>query len=473
MKQRENTISCNRPDGLTLPESPELETAVLGALILEPKHLRDVAEIVEISAFSSAKNGKIYGAMLSMLAKGVKIDPYTLTQRCKTVEEIDNPAAYVAELTQAVGSGVNVIDHARQLAELESLRRLVMLGAELTARAGAGTASPEEVGGWIARQVEEITARVVHADDITPLSDAVRTALDDLERQQKAVQSGKCAGIPTGLQRLDALTGGWRGGQLVVLGGRPAMGKSAVMLHFARAAAVAGVPVCVFSLEMSDEQLAGRMLVGGSGVDADAFRTGNVKAAEWGKLEQAGADLSAMPVYLNDRANLSMNSIRSQCKAMHHRGRCGMVIIDYLQLAGHASHNPNPSREQTVAADSRAAKQLAKELAVPVILLSQLSRKVEERADKTPQLSDLRESGAIEQDADIVIFIDRPAVYGVETIEAGENKTISTKETGILYIAKNREGATGAICFRHNESLTRITDYDGPDAGPDQAPGPF
>ena len=142
MKQRENTISCNRPDGLTLPESPELETAVLGALILEPEYLPDVAEIVEISAFSSAKNGKIYGAMLSMLAEGVTIDPYMLTQRCKTVEGIENPAAYVAELTQAVGSGVNVIDHARQLAELESLRRLVMLGAELTARAGAGTACP-------------------------------------------------------------------------------------------------------------------------------------------------------------------------------------------------------------------------------------------------------------------------------------------------------------------------------------------
>ena len=473
MKQRENTMTCNRPDGLTLPESPELEAAVLGALILEPEYLPDVAEIVEISTFSSAKNGKIYGAMLSMLAEGVTIDPYMLTQRCKTVEGIDNPAAYVAELTQAVGSGVNVIDHARQLAELESLRRLVMLGAELTARAGAGTASPEEVGGWIARQVEEITARVVHADDITPLSDAVRAALDDLERRQKAVQSGKCAGIPTGLQRLDALTGGWRGGQLVVLGGRPAMGKSAVMLHFARAAATAGVHVCVFSLEMSDEQLAGRMLVGGSGVDAGAFRTGNVKAAEWGKLEQAGADLSAMPVYLNDRANLSMNSIHSQCKAMHRRGRCGMVIIDYLQLADPATRNPNTTREREIAAASRAAKQLAKQLDVPVILLSQLSRKVEDRADKTPQLSDLRESGAIEQDADMVVLLDRPAMYGVETIETKKFGDIKSKDAGVLLIAKNREGATGRIYFRHNESLTRITDYDGPDAEPDQAPGPF
>ena len=251
------------------------------------------------------------------------------------------------------------------------------------------------------------------------------------------------------------------------------MGKSAVMLHLARAAATAGVPVCVFSLEMSDEQLAGRMLVGGSGVDADAFRTGNVKAAEWGKLEQAGADLSAMPVYLNDRANLSMNSIRSQCKAMHRRGRCGMVIIDYLQLVDAAMRNPNTTREREIAAVSLAAKQLAKEIDVPVILLSQLSRKVEERADKTPQLSDLRESGAIEQDADMVVLIDRPAVYGVETIETKKFGDIKSKDAGVLLIAKNREGATGRIYFRHNESLTRITDYDGPDAEPDQAPGPF
>ena len=251
------------------------------------------------------------------------------------------------------------------------------------------------------------------------------------------------------------------------------MGKSAVMLHFARAAAVAGVPVCVFSLEMSDEQLAGRMLVGGSGVDADAFRTGNVKAAEWGKLEQAGADLSAMPVYLNDRANLSMNSIRSQCKAMHHRGRCGMVIIDYLQLLDTASRNTNSTREREIAAASRSAKLLAKELDVPVILLSQLSRKVEERTDKTPLLSDLRESGAIEQDADMVLFLDRPAMYGRTEIDAGRYGTISAEGVGLLHIAKNREGATGSIVFRHNESMTRIADYDDPATDAIGDVGPF
>ena len=150
-----------------------------------------------------------------------------------------------------------------------------------------------------------------------------------------------------------------------------------------------------------------------------------------------------------------------------------MVVIDYLQLVDAAMRNPNTTREREIAAASRAAKLLAKELAVPVILLSQLSRKVEERADKTPLLSDLRESGSIEQDADMVIFIDRPAVYGIETFEAGKYGAISSEGVGVLHIAKNREGATGAICFRHNESLTRMTDYYGPDAEPDQAPGPF
>lgn len=236
------------------------------------------------------------------------------------------------------------------------------------------------------------------------------------------------------------------------------------MLHFARAAAASGVPVCVFSLEMPAEQLAGRMLVGNSGVASSAFRTGDVDGPGWSRLERAGAELSAMPVYLNDRANISMSGIRSQSKAMHRRGQCGMVVIDYLQLVDTAMRNPNTTREREIAAASRAAKLLAKGLDVPVILLSQLSRKVEERADKTPMLSDLRESGAIEQDADMVVFIDRPAVYGVETIEAGRYGAIPSEGVGVLHIAKNREGATGAICFRHNESLTRISDYEGPAA---------
>ena len=467
--KREKQISYNRSDAVeVLPESPELERAVLGALILESDQLSDVAEIVEISAFHNADNGKIYGAMLSMLDHGNKIDLYTLADRPELKGR--EMTRYLVELTNAVGSGINVLDHARKLRDTEIRRRMCLFGYELAARA---ISDPYGVVDWATTEIAAIADRAVRSDDITPLSDVVRATLDDLERRQQARQAGECIGIPTGLQRLDALTGGWRGGQLVVLAGRPGMGKSAAMIHFARTAAVSGVPVCVFSLEMPAEQLAGRMLVGYSGVNSQAFRVGSVAAGGWRELEQAAADLSALPVYLNDRANITMGAIRSQCKAMHRRGRCGMVIIDYLQLLDTASRNTNSTREREIAAASRSAKLLAKELDVPVILLSQLSRKVEERTDKTPLLSDLRESGAIEQDADMVLFLDRPAMYGRTEIDAGRYGTISAEGVGLLHIAKNREGATGSIVFRHNESMTRIADYDDPATDAIGDVGPF
>lgn len=376
--KREKQTSYNRPAPTEgLPESPELERAILGALILEPDQLPDVAEIVEISAFHGENNGKIYGAMLSMLERGDKIDLYKLSQRPELKGR--DMLRYLSELTSVVGSGVNVLDHARQLADTETRRRLCIFGYELAARA---VSDPDGVVDWATSAIIAIADRVSRPDDIAPLSDVVRATLDDLERRQQARQAGECIGIPTGLQRLDALTGGWRGGQLVVLAGRPGTGKSATMLHFARAAAASGVSVCIFSLEMSAGQLAGRMLVGSSGVDSGAFRTGNVDGSGWTKIEKAGATLSAMPVFLNDRANITVGAIRSQCKAMHRRGKCGMVIIDYLQLLDTSTRNPNTTREREIAAISRSAKLLAKEFDVPVILISQLSRDIEKEPIK-------------------------------------------------------------------------------------------
>lgn len=469
MQRNEFTKTCNRPAIEGLPESPELERAVLGALILEPNQLPDVTEIVEISAFHDANNGRIFGAMLSMLKRGAKIDLYTLSQRPEL--KGGEMLRYLSELTNAVGSGVNVLDHARQLADIETRRRLIMLSYEIAAKSSVGTNSAEEIGEWVTNQIEALVATTARVGDLIPLSDAVRATIDNLELRQQERQAGHCIGIPTGLQRLDALTGGFRGGQLIVLAGRPAMGKSAVMIHFARVAAASGVPVCMFSLEMPAGQLAGRMLVGGSGVDSGLFRTGNVDASCWTKIEKSGAKLSGMPIYLNDCANITINTIRSQCKAMARRGKCGMVIIDYLQLLDTSTRNASTTREREIAAASRSAKLLAKELNIPVILLSQLSRKIEERADKTPLLSDLRESGAIEQDADMVAFIDRPAAYGAQTIDTNRYGLISSEGVGVLHIAKNREGETGRIYFRHNESLTRIGDYENTvDASTDENP---
>lgn len=267
-------------------------------------------------------------------------------------------------------------------------------------------------------------------------------------------------GITTGLSHLDRITGGWRGGQLVVLAGRPSMGKTALSLLFVRAAAEQGVPVCYFSLEMTDTMLVGRMLVGASRVDAGAFRAGTVSTEDWRQIESGAEMLRPLPLYLFDRSMMTMPQIRVQARSMQRKGRCGIVIIDYLQLIGTPTEERRyGNREREVAEISRAAKLLAKELDIPVVLLAQLSRKIEERTDKTPLLSDLRESGAIEQDADMVIFIDRPAVYGIKEFDGGRYGTILSQGVGRLTIAKNREGTTGYIPFRHNDSLTVISDY--------------
>ena len=409
----------------------------MGALILDPEYLPDVAEIVEISAFSDANNSKIYGAMLSMLERGDKIDLYTLADRPELKGR--EMTRYLVELTNAVGSGVNVLEHARKLRDTETRRRMCLFGYELAVRA---VSDPDGVVDWATTEITAIADRAVRSDDITPLSDVVRAALDDLERRQQARQAGECIGIPTGLQRLDAPTGGWRGGQLVVLAGRPGMGKSAAMIHFARTAAVSGVPVCVFSLEMPAGQLAGRMLVGYSGVNSQAFRVGSVDADGWHELEQAAADLSAMPVYLNDRVNITMGAIRSQCKAMARRGRCGMVIIDYLQLL---ADGKTKDRYQAITGISIALHELAQTTGILVVALAQLNR----NADRiVPSTADLKESGQLEQDADAVLLL----VENIITNDKGQQFQAS--------LAKNKEGQTGPIPIQFDKERQRFLEID-------------
>ena len=428
MKKNEYTKTCNYPaDALKIPESPDLERAVLGALMVFPESVADVRGILTSTAFYDPQNARIYDAICKLDDRGIFPDLYQVFEELKGT---DISRQYLAVLTQAVGSGVGILNHARILVDKDIQRRGIFTLMEGIATIQEG---PEGVMRVIS-SLERITGDVARIASARSIGDVMQDTLTALERRQQAHQRGECVGISTGLPCMDRITGGWRGGQLVILAARPAMGKTAVALHFAQAAAGAGVPVCIFSLEMPATQLGGRMLVGASGVDARAFRSGAVSTEDW---------------------------------------KCGMVVIDYLQLTAPDSDKRN-NREREVAEMSRAAKVLAKELDVPVILLSQLSRKVEERADKTPILADLRESGAIEQDADMVIFIDRPAIREEEMIDTTKYGKIPSEGVGVFYIAKNREGATGSTYFRHNESLTRITDYDTTPSTPtDGQNGPF
>lgn len=449
---------------LRIPESPELERAVLGALLLEPQYVADVRGILTSTAFYNPQNARIYDVICKLDDRGINTDLPTVAPEAR---KAGIPFSEVAALTQDVGSGVEILNHARRLVEFDMRRRLFFFGEELKAKAQT---DPDALN-WAMSGIERIAGDVARIASARSIGDVMRDTLADLERRQQAHQRGECVGISTGLPCMDRITGGWRGGQLVILAARPAMGKTAVALHFAQAAAGAGVPVCIFSLEMPATQLGGRMLVGASGVDARAFRSGAVSTEDWKRIEPGAARLGELPVTIIDTPSISMPAIRAQCRALQRQGRCGMVVIDYLQLTAPDSDKRN-NREREVAEMSRAAKVLAKELDVPVILLSQLSREAEK--DAKPQLSHLRESGAIEQDADMVIFIDRPAIRKEETIKDPELGDISTKGIGVFYVLKNREGATGSILFRHDESLTRITDYDTTPSTPtDGQNGPF
>lgn len=451
---------------MRIPESPELERAVLGALLLEPQYVADVRGILTSTAFYDPQNARIYDVICKLDDRGINTDLVTVTPEARKAGISPD---YLADLTAAVGSGTEVLNHARRLVEFDMRRRLFFFGEELKAKAQT---DPNALD-WAMSGIERIAGDAARIASARSIGDVMRDTLADLERRQQAHQRGECVGISTGLPCMDRITGGWRGGQLVILAARPAMGKTAVALHFAQAAAGADVPVCIFSLEMPATQLGGRILVGASGVDARAFRSGAVSTEDWQRIEPGAARLSKLPVTIIDTPSISMPAIRAQCRALQRQGRCGMVVIDYLQLTAPDSDKRN-NREREVAEMSRAAKVLAKELDVPVILLSQLSRKVEERADKTPILADLRESGAIEQDADMVIFIDRPAIREEEMIDTTKYGKIPSEGVGVFYIAKNREGVTGQIYFRHNESLTRITDYDTTPSTPtDGQNGPF
>jgi len=449
-------MRCNADVG-TIPHDSTLEAAVLGALLLEPQYVADVRSILTKEAFYEPENAALYEIICRLDNQGDKADMITVAGQARAV---DIQAHYIAQLTQTVGSGVLVLNHAQALAGLERRRRMLLYAHELAARTQSDD-DTDEMLEWARREIEMIQDSAVQPDAVRSVKEVLADTINDLERRQVAAQCGECVGIPTGLSHLDRITSGWRGGQLVVLAGRPAMGKTAVSLLFACAAAQSGVPVCYFSLEMPDTQLAGRMLVGISRIDATNFRLGNMTSDDWRQIEAGAEVLRPLPLYLLDRAQVAMPQIRTKARSMKRKRRCGMVIIDYLQLiAVPTDERHYNNREREVAEISRAAKLLAKELDIPVILLAQLSRKVEERADKVPLLSDLRESGAIEQDADMVIFIDRPAVYGIREFDGGKYGMINSHGVGRLTIAKNREGSTGYIPFRHNDSLTVISDFD-------------
>ena len=294
------------------------------------------------------------------------------------------------------------------------------------------------------------------------LRDMERLMQDTLEQMDKRVENNRngITGIPTGLRELDRLTAGWQQGDLNIIAARPSVGKTAFALHLALAAGRAGKHVLVNSLEMQGERLGDRWLCAqAANVDAGHLKTGQLDAGERQQALEAARLLSALPVYVDDNPKMSMDHIRSSALLQKSKGRCDLLIIDYLQLCEMKSGQKNRNREQEVAEASRKAKLIAKELDIPVILLCQLNRECEMRADKRPALSDLRESGAIEQDADVVMLLYRPALYG---LTSERRSKFPSEGLGMVILAKHRNGETGDVYFGHNPAMTKIGEYVPP-----------
>ena len=446
---------------LQMPQAPEMEAAVLGALLVEPSAMTQVVTILNPEHFGDPVNGRIYAILRAMYDANEQTDLYTVSNRCKADTELKdrNIIPLLARYTQQVGSGAHVTSHAYAVKEKYLRRRIIESSLRIMARAGDDGVDISETLDMLSKNADSINETATGDRTVQSISAAVENALKNAERRCVLRQSGESAGITTGLAELDRITGGWQPSQLVIVAARPAMGKTAFMLHLAKSAARAGTPVCIYSLEMADVSLANRLLLSEADIDADRFRMGELTVDDWRQLETASQHLKELPIYIDDNPTVSMRYIKTRSKIMQKRGKCGMIMVDYLQLADTATDRKNHNREQEIANASRQAKIIAKELGVPFILLSQLSRRVEERADRMPILSDLRESGAIEQDADVVSFIYRPAYYKQESIKTQSHGEISSKGVGVLSVAKQRDGATGMVLFSHNESLTRLCDY--------------
>ena len=445
------------------PQATDLEEAVLGALMLERDALTDVIDILKVESFYKEAHQRIYGAITQLFANSEPIDLLTVKNQLVTTGELDLAGGiqYLAELTQRVNSAANIEFHARIVVEHSLKRQLITVSSEIQKMAYEDTTDVFMLLDKIEQElfrISEANIRKNYAD----MGQIMRMAL--LELEMKKDQKEGLTGVPTGFTALDRVTSGFQKTELIIIAARPGMGKTALILSACRNAAVDhGQAVAFFSLEMSSIQLVNRLISAEAELESDKLRKGNLLPHEWQQLHSKIGKLTNAPIFIDDTPALSILELRAKSRRLKAQHDVQMIVIDYLQLmSGDSGGKGIGNREQEIANISRSLKQLAKELNVPVVALSQLSRAVETRGgDKKPQLSDLRESGSIEQDADMVMFIYRPDYYGITQDEAGN----SVAGIGELIIAKNRAGSLDTVQLRFIGKYTKYCDLDAGDYG--------
>lgn len=443
------------------PHDDDLESVILGACLTETTAMVLVGDKLSPEMFYETKFGEIYSALLSMYHSGKAIDLVTVRAELASRGKLEavGGAYELVRLAGRVASSAHLEYHALILRQMYIRREMIAGLHTLLASAADESVDLSDALADLHRLAGHLESGAVSNNC---LRDMERLMQDTLEQMDKRVENNRngITGIPTGLRELDRLTAGWQQGDLNIIAARPSVGKTAFALHLALAAGRAGKHVLVNSLEMQGERLGDRWLCAqAANVDAGHFKTGLLDAGERQQALEAARLLSALPVYVDDNPKMSMDHIRSSALLQKSKGRCDLLIIDYLQLCEMKSGQKNRNREQEVAEASRKAKLIAKELDIPVILLCQLNRECEMRADKRPALSDLRESGAIEQDADVVMLLYRPALYG---LTSERRSKFPSEGLGMVILAKHRNGETGDVYFGHNPAMTKIGEYVPP-----------
>jgi replicative DNA helicase len=435
------------------PWSEDAEQAVLSAMLIDQDAILRATEHVDDTMFYREGNRRIFRAMVAISERGDVVDPLTLSDELQRRGELDASGGkdYIGFLVDAVPTSANVEYHAKIVREKALLRRLIEASTDIVAEAFDARQTAGELLDHAESRIFEISQQRGR-EGFTRIKELLWPTMERIEALQRGGKS--ITGVPSGFTDLDELTSGFQPSDLIVVAARPSMGKTAFILNIAQHAAIEhNVPVALFSLEMSKESLVQRMLTGEARVDAQKLRKGMLRDDDFPRLARAAGILAQAPIFIDDSPGITLLEMRSAARRLRADANIGLVVVDYLQLIQSTSDAEN--RTQEISQISRSLKALAKELAVPVVALSQLSRATEQRTDKRPQLSDLRESGAIEQDADLVMFIYRQEMYEGPTDKDGN----SLEGRAEVIVGKQRNGPTGIVNLFFHKAYTRFENY--------------
>ena len=436
------------------PHSIEAEQSVVGAILMDRDAITVAAEIICGDDFYQKAYGVIFDSVVELFNEGKPVDLITLQNRLreKAVPEEISSLEFVRDLVTAVPTSANVKYYAEIVSEKATLRRLIKMNEAIADECYQGQEPLEAILERTEKQVFELVQNRGGNGEYVPIKQVVLNALEKIEKASKS--KGTVTGIPTGFIDLDYKTSGLQPSDLILVAARPSMGKTAFVLNIAQHVAFKqNRTVAIFSLEMSKEQLVNRLFSLESYVDAQLLRTGNLKDSDWEKLIEGAGTIGRSNLIIDDTPGISISEMRSKCRKYKMEHNLDLIIIDYLQLMSGSVGGRNESRQQEISDISRSLKALARELSVPVIALSQLSRAVEQRPDHRPMLSDLRESGAIEQDADVVMFLYREGYYNRDLSEAEQR-------VAEVIIAKQRNGPIGTVNLLWIPELTKFSDMD-------------